>query len=171
MTDEQLGYEKMIVWLLAGLAEADQVSGMSLLEAGLTASYAQLVIDNEIIGMVKRVLDVIKVDGDHLPLDLMKKVGPGGLYTGERHTLKYVREEHFQPMITDRRPRKVWDERGSKDIITRATETAREILKKHDPDPLPKSVRKELEAIIKRAEKEYAQHPEKFLVPKPDRID
>jgi trimethylamine--corrinoid protein Co-methyltransferase len=168
--DEQMGYEKMMVWLLAGLAGVDQVSGMSLIEAGLTASYAQLVIDDELIGMVKRVIDGIKVDKDHLALDLIKKVGPGGLFTGERHTLKYVREEHFQPKITDRRSRSVWEERGSKDIITRATETAKEILRSHEPDPLSSDIQKELTAIIRRAEKEYALSPEKFLVPEPDRI-
>jgi trimethylamine--corrinoid protein Co-methyltransferase len=164
ITDEQVGYEKMMIWLLAGLGGADQVSGMSLIEAGLTASYAQIIIDDELIGMVNRIIKGITVDPDHLALDLIKKVGPGGLFTGERHTLKYVREEHFQPKITDRRSRSVWEERGYKDIITRATEKAEEILKSHEPDPLSGDVRKELAAIIKRAEKDYAKNPEKFLV-------
>jgi len=163
--DEQLGYEKMIVWLLSGLAGADQISGMSLLESGLTASYAQLVIDDEIIGIVKRVLKGIIFDEEHLALELLKKIEPGGLFTGERHTLKYVREEHFQPKITDRRPRGVWEERGSKDVIIRANEAAREMLKKHMPEPLPESTRRELNEIIKRAEKDYAKHPETFEVP------
>jgi trimethylamine--corrinoid protein Co-methyltransferase len=114
--------------------------------------------------MVNRVIKGITVDEEHLALDLIKKVGPGGLFTGERHTLKYVREEHFQPKITDRRSRSVWEERGLKDIITRATEKAEDILKRHEPDPLPRDVSLELAAIIKRAEKDYAENPERFLV-------
>ena len=137
--DEQLGYEKMIVWLLSGLAGADQVSGMSLLESGLTASYAQLVIDDEIIGIVKRVLKGIVFDEERLALELLKKIEPGGLFTGERHTLKYVREEHFQPKITDRRPRGVWEELGSKDVIIRANEAAREMLKNTCRSHYPKA--------------------------------
>lgn len=171
VTDEQLGYEKMIVWLLAALAGADEVSGMSLFEAGLSASYGQLVIDNELIGEVKRVIEGIRVDASHLATDLQMKLGPSGLFTGERHTLQYVRDEHFQPKITDRLPRALWEERGSRSVIDRATATALKIMRTHQPEPLPKSMQRDLRAIIESAEKEYVRCPQKFLVPEPDRIE
>ena len=66
---------------------------MGMLEMGMTMSYEQLLIDQEIVKMIRRILQGIAVNKDTIALDVIKKVGPAGNYLGERHTLKYMRQE------------------------------------------------------------------------------
>ncbi len=48
-----------------------------------------------------------------------------------------------------------WEAREAKDIGDVAREKAREILATHHPEPLPKEVQEELDAIIQKAEETY----------------
>ena len=124
-----------------------------MLEAGMTFSFGQLVIDDEIAGMVKRIVRGISVEAELMGVDLIKKVGIGNNFLAERHTLKHLEAEQAQATIIDRRRRGAWEKRGSKSLIESANERARELLKSHEPKPLPEELIKELERIIKSVEK------------------
>ena len=62
-----------------------------MLEMGMTMSYEQLLIDQEIVKMIRRVLQGIAVNKETIALDVIKKVGPAGNYLSERHIEIYVR--------------------------------------------------------------------------------
>jgi trimethylamine--corrinoid protein Co-methyltransferase len=94
----------------------------------MTASYDKLVIDNEIIGMVMRAVEGITVDEDTLAFDVLKKAGPGGHFVSNRHTRKFMRTEQFQPQLSDRNNREIWEQEGAKSLRVRASEKASEIL-------------------------------------------
>ncbi|NIS68578.1 MAG: [trimethylamine--corrinoid protein] Co-methyltransferase, partial [Proteobacteria bacterium] len=70
MPDAQAGHEKTITSLLPALAGANLIYGMGMLELGVTFSFGQLMIDNEIAGMVKRVVQGIRVADDTLAVEL-----------------------------------------------------------------------------------------------------
>jgi len=152
--DMQVAYDKALTMLPAVLAGVDAISGLGGLESGLTTSPAQLVIDDELFSMVRRISNGFDVDEDRLAIDLIYKVGPGRHFAGERHTLEYVKGEQFLPKLTDRRSRSKWLKMGAKNAVDRARDIARDILATHEPEPLPKDVRKRLEVIVKKAEKE-----------------
>ena len=76
---------------------------------------------------------------------------------GLRHTLNHIKSEHYLPRLFDRTTYETWEGRGAKDIRDVAREKAREILVSHHPEPLPKEVQKELDAIIQNAEKTYGK--------------
>jgi len=152
--DEQVGYEKSFTWLLSVLAGASAVSGMGALESGLAASPTQLVIDNEILGMIRRVNEGIMVDDERLAVDLINEVGIGGHYVSKMHTLQLYKSEQYMPKISYRYPREVWERDGAKNIIKRAQENAQSLLDTHEIEPLPNDVIKELNLIVKDAEKE-----------------
>jgi trimethylamine--corrinoid protein Co-methyltransferase len=123
-----------------------------MLEMGMTFSFGQLVIDDEIAAMVKRVVSGVSFDDDLLGVDLIKQVGIGGHFLDQPHTLKYLRAEQIQSTIIDRRIREEWKERGSKSLIQSANEKAAEMLREHQPIPLPEEVVQELKSIVKGAE-------------------
>ena len=123
-----------------------------MLEAGMTFSLGQLVIDDEIAGMVKRVLRGISVERELMGVEIIKKVGIGKNFLTQRHTLEHLEAEQAQATIIDRRRRGAWEKRGSKSLIQTANERARELLKTHQPKPLPEELIKELKRIIKSAE-------------------
>jgi trimethylamine--corrinoid protein Co-methyltransferase len=137
---------------LAALAGANLIYGAGMLEAGMTFSFGQLVIDDEISGMVKRVLRGIGVDRELMGVEVIKKVGIGNNFLTERHTIEHLEAEQAQATIIDRRRRGAWEKRGSKSLIQSASERARELLNSHEPKPLEEGLIKEMKRIIASAE-------------------
>jgi len=152
--DEQAAYEKALSALIPAQAGSNLIhlaSGM--LESILATSYEQIVIDNEILGMVLRAARGIEVTPETLAIDTIKKVGPRGHFLAQKHTMKYLKEEHYITAFTDRNTRRAWNDRGRKDIIKRAKEMAQKILSSHKPEPLDRDVVKKLVEIRKRAQR------------------
>jgi len=138
--------------LLSALAGANLIYGAGMLEAGMTFSFGQLVIDNEIAAMVKRIVSGVSLDDELMGVDLIKKVGIGNNFLTQRHTLKYLETEQVQATIIDRRMRGAWEKRGSKSLIQSANQKAAELLKTHEPKALSEDLIKELKRIVKSAE-------------------
>ena len=85
-------------------------------------------------------------------VDLIKKVGIGGNFLTQRHSLRHLSTEQVQAIISDRRMRGAWEKRGAMTLIQAANERARELLNTHKPLPLPEGVKEEFKRIIKSAE-------------------
>ena len=122
---------------------------------GMTLSWAQLVMDNEIAGMVKHVVQGIPVNDETLAVDVIHEVGAFGDFISHEHTRKHMRALQSQPKLIDRRRRDFWQQLGGTDLAERAREEAKYILKTHKPDPLPPGVSSALRSIVENAEKEF----------------
>ena len=157
MSGAHASYEKAISTLLPVLAGADIVYGAGSLEGGMAASFEELVIDNEICRSVLSMAQGIRVDDETLALDVIHKVGPGGHFLAEKHTLQHFTEEHIFSELVDKGSYASWKKSGSKSLIEMARERAKKILKEHNPAPLDKDVQKEISDIIRRAESEIAK--------------
>jgi trimethylamine--corrinoid protein Co-methyltransferase len=79
--------------------------------------------------------------------------GVGGSYLSEPTTLKNL-NAFWLPELLDRDWRKEWEAKGWKSLFQKACRRVDEIFTKHEPQPLDKDVNKELEAILKKADKE-----------------
>jgi trimethylamine--corrinoid protein Co-methyltransferase len=123
-----------------------------MLEAGMTFSFGQLVIDDEIAAMVKRIVNGVSLDDELMGVELIKKVGIGNNFLTQRHTLNNIETEQVQATIIDRRMRGAWEKKGSKSLIQSANEKAAALLKTHEPPPLPEDLIEELKRIVKSAE-------------------
>jgi trimethylamine--corrinoid protein Co-methyltransferase len=134
------------------LAGANLIYGAGMLEAGMTFSFGQLVIDDEIAAMVKRIVNGVSLEDELMGVDLIKKVGIGNNFLTQRHTLNNIKTEQVQATIIDRRMRGAWEKRGSKTLIQSANQKAAELLKTHEPQPLPEDLIRELKRIVKSAE-------------------
>ncbi len=140
--------------MLPSLTGSNVIYGMGMLEMGMMMSYEQLLIDQEIVRMIRRILQGIPVNKETIALDVIKKVGPSGNYLGESHTRKYMRTDSSQAKLIDRKMRDGWEKDGSKDMAERAREEAIKILETHKPIPLTDDVAKRIRAIIEEAESE-----------------
>jgi trimethylamine--corrinoid protein Co-methyltransferase len=138
--------------VLAALAGANLIYGAGMLEAGMTFSFGQLVIDDEIAAMVKRIVRGVSLEDELMGVDLIKKVGIGNNFLTQRHTLNNLEAEQVQATIIDRRMRGAWEKKGSKSLIQTANEKATELLNTHEPEPLDEGLIKELKRIVKSAE-------------------
>ena len=150
--DAQSGYESSITSLLCALAGANFIhDAAGLMEFALTACYEKYVVDNEILGMVMRAVDGIKVNDDTLAFNLIKKVGPGGNFVTTKHTRQFMRSEHYQPSLSDRESREEWEAKGSKTTLERATESVEELIASHDwslPADIREQVLSEIQNIV-----------------------
>jgi len=153
MSGAQTSYEKTMSTLLPVLAGADEVYGAGSLEGGMAASFEELIMDDEICRAVLKAVQGIEVNDETLAVDVINKVGPGGHFLAEKHTLKNFEETLFFSELTDRQSYDAWKKAGRKSMVKRAREKADEILKEHWPTPLDKDVQKEISEIIGRAEK------------------
>ncbi|MCL0036306.1 trimethylamine methyltransferase family protein [Dehalococcoidia bacterium] len=139
--DSQSGYESAISGLLCALAGANFIhDAAGLMEFALTVSYEKFVIDNEILGMVMRAVEGIKVNDETLAFDLIKQVGPGGNFVTAKHTRRLMRSEHYQPSLSDRNSRQDWEAKGERLTWQRAAERVEEIMSNRNSN-LPAEIR------------------------------
>ncbi len=132
------------------LAGADLMCGVGLLEDSATLFLEQIVIDDEIVGAIARLIRGERADEDTLALDVIEKVGPGKNFLAQRHTLQHVKTDHFMPNLIDRRAFDAWSADGSKSLVDRAREKTKWILANHHVPPLEADVQKKLAAVIER---------------------
>jgi len=118
----------------------------------VTFSWAQLVIDNEIAAMVKRVVKGVRINDDLLAVETIKKVGAGKDFLAQKHTRQFMASEQSKVKLIDRRMRGAWNKRGGKDLAEAAGEEARHILESHKPAPLPQDVLSKLRFIVEEQE-------------------
>lgn len=141
--------------MLPALAGANLIYGLGMLELGITFDYAQLVMDNDMVKMIRKAVEGIVVNDETLAVDVIRQVGAAGEFITHEHTFKYMKTEQSQPKLIDRRMRNGWLERGGKDFTERAYEEAINILENHKPDPLPAGVPEQIREIVEEAEREY----------------
>jgi len=135
LPDAQAGYEKGITIAMAALAGCNNVSESSGMMASLMGcSYESLVIDNDMLGMIMRVVRGIEVNEETLSYRAIKDTVEGeGHFLRDPQTLSLMKTEYLYPSLADRSTQEEWQNEGSPDIRQRAEKKAREILNSHYP--------------------------------------
>ena len=154
--DAEAAGEAMMGILLNGLAGMTLNQSLGTLSWGLYGSQEMVVICDELVHMVKRILSGIAVTDETLALDVIRKVGQGGSFLSEDHTVKFFRQELFFPRLFRRQTIDQWLNSGGKMIHEVAHERVLEILEKAGPVELPPGVDAELERVLRSAIKELS---------------
>jgi trimethylamine--corrinoid protein Co-methyltransferase len=150
LPDAQAGYEKLGTALLPALAGLNMICGAAAYGGELVLTLEGYVIDDEVAGWVKRVINGFAVDEDRLALDLIAAQGPGGNFIQEDHTLRYFRQEMWIPTLSDRDATVTWMQNGGLDVRARARQLIKEKLEHYEPLSLPEDMPERLQAIIDR---------------------
>jgi trimethylamine--corrinoid protein Co-methyltransferase len=146
--DGQSIFERMYMTIMAALAGANVLVGAGMMQQSLVISHEQLVIDDEVNRTVFSAVKGFEIDEERLGTEVISKVGPGGNFVAEEHTLKYLRGERYVPSLLYRDSREAWEASGSKTFVERAKERAFSILQEHQPNPLPEDISKELDILV-----------------------
>lgn len=149
--DLQAGAEYAFTLLNAALDGTNLIHDCGYLGQGFVASPEMIIFANEVIGMVKRYVSGFTIDDVHIGMEVIKEVGPGGHFLGERHTLDFFRKEHWRPALFNRENLPNWIKKGKKSLDERLLEKALHIVKTHRPEALPNGARDELDKIWKMA--------------------
>jgi trimethylamine--corrinoid protein Co-methyltransferase len=152
----EIGYQKTISGLIPALAGADQVVGIGGFDRSGCESAEQVVLDCELWRNIQRAWRGIRVNEETLAFDAISRVGPGGYFMRDIHTLKHFKSEVLLPKIAlrDLKPGEIGEP-----IAIAAREEVRRILKHHRPVLLEKSVIHEIKTILKKFDSEHSAEP------------
>jgi len=140
----EVGFLAALSMVFPALMGADILYGVGLIDEAKTLAYEELVIGNEVAGMVFRGNRGFEVNEETLAKDVISKIGQGGNFLYEKHTLTHLAKEVFIP--------KIFDSPRLKDVLQTARAKAKEIMSTHRPEPLDKDVKEQLRSIIKEAQ-------------------
>jgi len=146
--DAQAGFETALGAALAALAGVNVVSGPGMLDFEKSQSLEKLVIDDEICGMVYRLLDGIAQRDEPIALDMFAGLKPGFSFLPLPHTRQWYRKEHTRPVLADRDTYEAWVSAGRTSIVDKASGDVSRRIQSYAPAPLPDSVRKDLEKTM-----------------------
>lgn len=155
MLDYQAGYEINSAFTTMALTGASVVSYVGGITAELTAHPVKAVIDNDIVKLIRRVLQGVDINEDTLGLDMIQELGFAPTsYLGEEHTVEYFRQEISQAQVADLSIEENWVKAGKPTIIDHAKQRMREILEK-ETFRLDAEKEQKLEAILNEAREYY----------------
>ena len=136
--DAQMGMEKALAALAAGLAGSNMVYESSGMMASLLgASFEAFVLDNEMLSHVHRAIKGVEINDETLNIDAIKDAVYGeGHFLGGDNTINAMVRDYYYPDLADRNDPDTWAMLGAKDAWAQAQDKAREILSSHHPDYL-----------------------------------
>jgi trimethylamine--corrinoid protein Co-methyltransferase len=147
--DIQAGYESSFGVLLISLCGPTYVSAVSgLLESAFCLSLEKIVIDDEIVGMAKRILKGIGTTPDHFAYELIACVGPAGNFLAEVHTVEFMRRDFFSPRVSELSNWNKWIGNGKPNAIKKSSERAKQIISSHSTPSLPENIVMKIKDLI-----------------------
>jgi trimethylamine--corrinoid protein Co-methyltransferase len=152
ISDTQSATERVLNMLLPVLSGANVLAGLGHIEHCYTYDPILLVMDNDTIGMIRRLMRGVEITDDTLGVEAIMRVAAEGNYLIDPHTLKYYKTEYFVPKAINRFVRGVWVDKGMKDANELARERAHKILAEHQAEPLDPKLSAELDRIVAAAD-------------------
>lgn len=153
--DQQAAIESAMSVIIAALSGANLIHDVGYLESGLLGSFDMLVMSNEAIGMAKHILRGITVTPETLAVEVIERVGPGGLFLTQEHTRQHFKAELWFPTLIDRQMRRGWEAGGKKTMADRVRAKVKDILEHHQPLPISVEVEAKLREIVARADERH----------------
>ena len=146
--DAQMGMEKGLSSLAAGLAGANLIYESSGMMASLLgASFEAMILDNEMLAMNQRILRGFEVNEQTLGYDsIVRAVTGEGHFLGADETLKAMLRDYYYPELADRESPAVWQERGRHDSWQLAREKLQEYRRAEHPVYLSRQVDEKIRA-------------------------
>jgi len=149
--DAQSGFESGIGTMLAGLTGINVISGAGMLAFESTQSIEKLLIDNEIAGMVLRMVRGIEDYGEPFASKILEDFDEKESFLSHPSTLKYFKKELFLPSpIINRMPIDLWKSSDIKSTRKEAKRMAKKIAERAPLKPLDDSLKREFDSILEK---------------------
>jgi trimethylamine--corrinoid protein Co-methyltransferase len=134
--DAQAGYEKAVTTTALALAGGNMVAAYPGIVGSLIGqSFEGMVIDNDMLGSVQRLLRGIEVTDETLSYEVIKDAVFGtGHFLNQPQTLELMQTEFLYPEVADRRTPGEWEASGKEDVYELAHRKVKQILSSHYPE-------------------------------------
>ena len=149
MMDSQAAYESAITLMMAQMAGGNFIlHAAGIIESYNCTSFEKLIVDNEIIGYLKRINQGVTVNEDTLAYDVIEEVGPRGTFLVTEHTLDHFRDEFYMPTLSNRQPHGLWLSGGGISSEQKANQKWKEILESYEEPKLPADIDAEMKKYL-----------------------
>jgi trimethylamine--corrinoid protein Co-methyltransferase len=134
--DAQAGYEKAITSTALALAGCNLVAAYPGAVSSLIGqSFEGMVIDNDMLGNIQRLLKGIEVTDETLSYEVIRDTVFGsGHFLNQPQTLALMQKEYLYPEVADRQTPGEWEESGKQDIYELAHRNVKKTLSSHYPE-------------------------------------
>ena len=143
--DEQASFEAGLLTFMAAMVGSNLNHDVGYLDFGRTGSLEMIVISNEIIDQVRRMLHGIPVSEHQLALPVIKDAGAEGQVITHEHTVEHLRATQWRPQIFSRMGLETWEETGSQSLLHRAQQRLAEVFDKHQAPAIPPEIQREIQ--------------------------
>jgi trimethylamine:corrinoid methyltransferase-like protein len=149
--DSQSMTERAMLTTLMGLSGLDILGGAGQIEVATAVSPLQLLVDNEVFGMVRQILKGFTLSDDQLAWDVITKGKPGDHFLTTPHTLRHCRDA-FMPQNFIRLTREAFEREGSKDFHERLRERYRTLMSGENKCLLKGDAAQALDSVVQKAD-------------------
>jgi trimethylamine:corrinoid methyltransferase-like protein len=150
--DEQSFSERSMLTTWMAACGLDIFGGAGQLEVATAVSPLQLIIDNEILAMARRLIAPFDLDDDQLAWEALAAVSPGQDFLTIDHTLEHCRDG-FNPFNFIRSARDDWEGAGAKSLLDRAKDVYFTMQNQEDRYIAEEQLVKELDDLVKAADR------------------
>ena len=150
--DAQAFVEASMNLTTAALCGQNLIHDIGLTEAAKGGSQELIVICDEIIGMLKRIMRGMTINDEALAIEEISRVTHGGSFLALKHTLQHFEREHRITQLMDRSfTYESWKRADGKTLFEKARGSVEKILAEHQVEAIPRDIRVRIEQIKKDA--------------------
>jgi trimethylamine--corrinoid protein Co-methyltransferase len=121
-----------------------------ILSAYVAMSYEKFIIDEELCGVIKKVMEPIEVDDESIDVEMIKAVGIGGNYLTQPKTFDLCRTAFFIPELMTVQNYDGWYNAGGKRVDERASEVLNKRLANYEKPDIDPDIESELSEFVTR---------------------
>ncbi len=155
LIDAQAGLESGLTAMIGALAGINMISGAGMLDFLACQSPEKLVMDAEAIGMIKRLLEGMKLHTPTLATAMFEGINFKGDFLKQKITRELFSKEQFLPSnVIDRASVRGWQADGGTDSFQRSKARAAELLAAYKRPEMEAGKEKELNRVVKRKAQE-----------------
>jgi trimethylamine--corrinoid protein Co-methyltransferase len=153
----RFGAESALMTATGLLSRADILIGMGMLHSANALCLPKLLLDAELWGVCRRLARGIELDDEHLMLDVIERVGPGGHYLSAKETSAFLRAgEHWRPDLYRRLSYETWDG-ARRSEWDEAVDRVEALLATHRPPPLADGAETAMADVVADAARELPE--------------
>ncbi|MGD9975839.1 MAG: trimethylamine methyltransferase family protein [Desulfatirhabdiaceae bacterium] len=153
IVDEQSASERAILTTWMAASGSDILGGAGQLEVATVVSPLQLIVDDEVLGMARRMVAPVVLDDEQLGWDIITETSPGQHFMTSDHTLKHCRDG-LKPKNFIRLTRDAWQRDDGKTLMARVLENYRQIMSKGNTAAASPELVREIESAVQAADRE-----------------
>lgn len=152
--DAQAGAESALALYTAARGGINFIlHACGILGSYIALSYEKFLIDEEVCGMVRRILKPSPVSNESIDVDVIKDVGVGGQYLTHPQTFKLCRTEFFIPDLMARKSYDAWNKGGKQRIDEVASDKVSQRLASYQKPEIDSEIENQLHDYVAKRKK------------------